>query len=144
MDSETSDNVEEASGKNIFEKENTKNIEARSVKIDIPPAISPINSPVKPNETPTEEVRVQICAPDQPTAENVAKSQLPQSRYMGPIKTSKLHFFFSAQFTPQEILQMKKDLKKLIKLPKNIQIVNFYVFNEDKVYDPEEKHNCPG
>ena len=35
-------------------------------------------------------------------------------------------------------------MKKLIKLPKNIQKVNFYVFNEDKVYNPEEKHKCPG
>ena len=144
MDSEPSDNFEHASGETISEKENTVKTEVKSVIKDIPPVISPINSPVKPKENTTEEVRLMICAPDQLAAENVAK-QLPRHIYMGPKKNSKLHFVFSTQLTPIEILEMKKDTNKIIKLPiKNSQIVNFYVFNEDKVYNPEENHNCPG
>ena len=119
-------------------------IEVKYVKIDIPPIVSPINSPVKPKEAPTEEVRVMICAPDQPTAENIAKRHLPRSKYMGPIKESKLHFVFSTQLTHKETLEMKKDSNKIFKLPENIKIVNFYIFNEDKVFNPEEKHSCPG
>ena len=83
-----------------------------------------------------------ICAPDQTSAANVFK-QLPKSSYMGPAK-SKRHFVFSTQLTPSQVLKIKDDKNQILKLPTNTKIVNFYVYNEDKIYNPEEEHKCPG
>ena len=104
--------------------------------------ISPINSPAKSKETQTEEVRIIICAPDQTSAANVFK-QLSKSSYMGPAK-SKRHFVFSTQLTPSQVLKIKDDKNQILKLPTNTKIVNFYIYNEDKIYNPEEAHKCPG
>ena len=139
MDSEPSDSFKNASSKPISEKDHAKKPDFEQEKT-IPMIISPINSPVKSKETPTEEVRIMFCAPNQPAAEIVSK-QLKKSSYMGP-KKGKPHLVFSTQLTAEEIVKLKEDVNQIFKLPKNIQIVSFYVFNEDKVY--EEKHKCPG
>ena len=62
---------------------------------------------------------------------------------MGPTK-SKRHFVFSVYLTPTNVRKMKDDLNQIFKLPTNIQILSFYVFNEDQIYKTEEKHKCPG
>ena len=143
MDSEPSDILKNTSGETTLERENVKKNEVKAEKSDppIPPIISPINSPVKSKETPTEEVRLMFCAPDQTAAENVAK-QLPKSFYMGQAK-SKRHFVFSTHLNPTEIVLMKDNVNQILKLPTNMKIVNFYVVNEDRIYNLEEKHKHP-
>ena len=143
MDSEPSDILKNTSGETTLERENVKKNEVKAEKSDppIPPIISPINSPVKSKETPTEEVRLMFCAPDQTAAENVAK-QLPKSSYMGQAR-SKRHFVFSTHLKPTEIVIMKDDVNQILKLPTNMKIVNFYVVNEDRIYNLEEKHKHP-
>jgi len=119
----------------------------------IPSQISPVNSPQKrknqpstevenksvqpENIPPTEEIRVKLCATNKKTA--MFHTALT---FMG--EPTKNHFVFSVNFPQSQIKKVKKDLYKAMKPPDGVHIVDYYVFNEDKIYHPAEKKHCPG
>ena len=88
----------------------------------------------KPPKNPnTEEVRIMFCGPDHTTIEN----ELPDFRYIGPVNGKKSHFIFSSLISPNFLPKLKKNIKKYVTLPNNIQIVSFFVMNEKEVYEPD-------
>jgi hypothetical protein len=42
------------------------------------------------------------------------------------------------------MLPAPKSIFKVMKPPNDVHIVDYYVYNEDKVYHPAEKKHCPG
>ena len=112
-----------------------------SKPLDLPPAISPINTPEK-IHTSTEEFKIMLCTSNKIDASNVMK-KFPLSAYDGPTN-NKNHFIFSANVSPSQIKLLKKDSLKIIKPPNGVHIVNFFIPKEEEVYYPEEKKHCPG
>ena len=110
-----------------------------STPLDLPPVISPINTPEK---IQSEEVKIMLCASNQIATSNVIK-KFPLSVYEGPTR-NKNHFIFSANFSPSQIKTLKKDSLKIIKPPNDVHIVNYFIVNEEEVYYPEDKKHCPG
>ena len=104
---------------------------------------SPIISPakVKQNKIPEkEEIKIILCGPDISTI----KKSLPDFKYIKQVEESKKHFMFGALAPSSLIPQLKENIKKFVKLPKNIFIVYFYINKENKAYKPgEEEHPCP-
>ena len=104
---------------------------------------SPIIPPAKEkqNKIPEKkEIIITLCGPDISTI----KKNLPDFKYIRQVEESKKHFMFGALAPSSFIPELKKNIKKFVKLPKNIFIVSFYINKENEVYKPgEEEHPCP-
>ena len=152
---ETNDNASETK-----KKPNLKSFSTVQSSEKIPPIISPLNTPQKnkistkeinkPSEikldsqtsTQTEELKIMLCAPNKTAATSVMK-KFPLSAFEYATN-NKNHFVFSTNLLPSQIKALKKDPIQFIKLPHNVNIVNYFIPKEEKVYHPEEKKHCPG
>ena len=143
-DDETDSNVKVTRNSDNCEQIPEKKITTDSRSSAPPQPLSPINSPPKENQKKipeTEEIRFILCGPDRTTI----KKSLPDFKYILQVEDNKKHFMFSGLFPSSCISKLKKNIKKYVKLPKNILIVSFYITKENKAYEPdEEDHCCPG
>jgi len=109
--------------------------------LDLPPAISPINSPLKCNknhEEMKEEIHFLFCAKDQATAKRLAKpyQRHHESKYIGPHPKNKHHFYFSSYVSPANLSGFKEACAW------NDHFLFARVVSEKKNYQPTEPPHC--
>merc|ERR1719319_502820 len=105
---------------------------------DLPPAISPITSPIKSHSklSNKEEILFLFCAKDQATASKLAKAYIaadPSSKYVGPHPNNKKHhFFFSTFIDSEDISILTKEIDRI----GNKDFLSIRVVSEKKNYHP--------
>jgi len=104
-------------------------------KNDVPPLISPINSPVKA----LEEIRLLFCASDEAEARSLSNRKFPHSKYIGPHPKNHHHHLFSFQPTSADLQFLKMNLNYL---SMKFNLITFRIISENKNYHAEQKHHC--
>jgi len=110
---------------------------------DLPPAISPINSPIKSDAeqiSDKEEIRLLFCAPNQAAASKLAQ-KYSQAKYIGTHPSNKRHhFYFSAFFNSAKLKQ--PSFKEAIMSSSSEDFLQFGVVSEKTIYEPEHLLHC--
>jgi len=108
---------------------------------DLPPAISPLNSPIKSDAeeiSGKEEIRLLFCAPDQAAASKLAQ-KYSQAKYIGPHQSNKrYHFYFSAYFDSLKL----PSYKEAIMASSSEDFLQFGVVSEKTIYEPKHLLHC--
>ena len=106
-------------------------------KLDIPLAISPLNSPNKVIEKPLAEdediILLSFCATNEFEANKLSKQFFPQSRFMAVSKKNSKHFFFASDINIS-------DIPHIIESNNKIKMVLFKI--NKKTYAPDLPHHC--
>ena len=102
-------------------------------QLDIPPAISPLNSPLRNKST---EVRILLCASNQAAALKMSKN-FSEAKLLGLHSSNKRHhFYFSTKLPTENLPSLKENANSLSDL------ILFHVVSEKKNYSPEEPLHC--
>ena len=108
-------------------------------KLDIPPAISPLNSPDKVTEKPLaddEDIAIlKFCAINENEATKLSKRFFPQSQFMQVSKNNSNHFLFKSDVSIHDIPHIIESMNKT-------KMILFKVTSDKKTYTPDLPHHC--
>ena len=108
-------------------------------KLDIPPAISPLNSPDKVTEKPLaddEDIAIlKFCAINENEATKLSKRFFPQSQFMQVSKKNANHFLFKSDVKIDDIPHIIESMNKT-------KMLLFKVTSNKKPFTPDQPHHC--
>ena len=122
--------------RNVSETTKTKRNE-----LGIPPAISPINSPLKKNK-PKEEIHLTFCAIDQKKAIKLLNKlkYFQNPKYVDlPSKKNPHHFVFSVFIENSDIPELKNGIDEL---NKSVNVIQIQVLSNQQNYFPKQPNHC--
>ena len=108
-------------------------------ELDIPPAISPINSPLKKKES-KEEIHLIFCAIDERKAFKLL-NKLPyfQNPKYVDSKENPHHFIFSVHLKTSDIPDLKNAMDEI---NKKVNLIQFQVSSNQLNYFPRQPNHC--
>ena len=125
--------------RNNSNQKNTDNDSAHHLTKNLPPPISPLNTPQKNGNL--EEIHLCFCAPTEEEATKLSK-QVPQTTFVGPNPYNKHHFYFSLNLGHQSFQNMKEAIIKDEIKWENFNVIAIDLCSERKTLYPKNKNHC--